>query len=67
MLLVERSQFFSKHDTFETRSRVEDSLLKIQASTDFDSHDISNDEKSMNYEKNESFNASRSLIKFDVN
>jgi hypothetical protein len=67
MLLVERSQFFSKHDTFETRSKVEDSLLKTQASTNFDFHDILNDERSTNYEENESFNASRSLIKLDVN
>jgi hypothetical protein len=67
MLFVERFQFFSKHDTFETKSKIEDSLLKTQASTDFDFHDISNDERSTNYEKNESFNASRSLIKLDVN
>ncbi len=67
MLFVERFQFFSKHDKFDTRSRINDSMLNTQASTDFDSHDTLYEKRNTKNEENESFDASRSLIKLDVN
>ncbi len=67
MLFVERFQFFSKHDKFDARLKVNDFMLNIQASTNFDFHDTSYEKKNTKNEENESFDASRSLIKLDVN